>query len=283
VQRVLQRGGQVKVVFMTSGDGYPEGITRAEHIAQPLPQDYRQYGALRRAEALQALGTFGIQKKNVLFLGFPDRGLCPIFLGHWVDKPPYYRSPYTQQDRPLPETVHLSDTEYDGEDLKKELAHIIVDFRPTLVVSPHPRDQHPDHCATYFFVQEALRTVAAQHPALHPVFLRFLIHFGQWPLDIDAGVGGGTTLTPPLSFPEPNTPWLSLTLTSAEIEAKRQALLQYQSQMVVMGPYLLSFVRANELFSLVPQTSTAETEKQQCCGQPVISQQPRELTPANAS
>jgi hypothetical protein len=31
---------------------------------------------------------------------------------------------------------------------------------------------------------------------------------------------------------------------------KRQALLEYQTQMLVMGRYLLSFARSNELFLL---------------------------------
>src|SRR5215510_1938035 len=106
---------------MTSGDGYPEGVAITTHIAQPLPQDYQEYGALRRAESLQALGSLGRLQRDITFLGFPDRGLCPILLGHWNDAPPYYRSPYIQQDRPLPYAALLSNIQYDGEDLQREL------------------------------------------------------------------------------------------------------------------------------------------------------------------
>src|SRR6266508_4539922 len=44
IQRVLRVGGAVKVVFMTSGDGFPEGVELEERIAHPTAQDYREYG-----------------------------------------------------------------------------------------------------------------------------------------------------------------------------------------------------------------------------------------------
>ncbi len=142
-----------------------------------------------------------------------------------------------------------------------------TDFRPTLIVTPHPQDQHPDHCATYFFVRAALHAYGDQHPALHPVFLRFLIHFGQWPQDTKTSVSYEPHLMPPLPFPEGQISWLSLPLTASEIDGKRRVLTQYKSQMLVMGSYLLSFVRANELFSPAPHTDVEENEKLRCCGQ----------------
>src|SRR5215467_12683023 len=78
IQRVLHAGGAVKVVFMTSGDGYPVGVTLARHVQHPQAQDYREYGRLRQEEAKQALAVLGVSTKKVAFLGFPDNGLCPI-------------------------------------------------------------------------------------------------------------------------------------------------------------------------------------------------------------
>lgn len=49
IQRVLKSGGRVKVVFMTSGEGYAEGVEMQDRIADPTAKDYRGYGALRRA------------------------------------------------------------------------------------------------------------------------------------------------------------------------------------------------------------------------------------------
>ena len=108
---------------MTSGDGYPEGIRAKDHILQPTAQDFRAYGVLRQDEALHALATLGVQKREVIFLGFPDRGLCAILRHYWADKPPYYMSPYTLEDRPPLGDVLLPHTEYDGGDLKREVRH----------------------------------------------------------------------------------------------------------------------------------------------------------------
>jgi LmbE family N-acetylglucosaminyl deacetylase len=75
IQRVLKAGGKVKVVFITSGDGFPEGVEDEDHISTPTAKDYRRYGVERREEALKATATLGMKERNVIFLGFPDAGL----------------------------------------------------------------------------------------------------------------------------------------------------------------------------------------------------------------
>ncbi len=48
---------------------------------------------------------------------------------------------------------------------------------------------------------------------------------------------------------------------------KRKALLRYHSQMLAMGRYLLSFARANELFSWDRIRTDDEQAKKRCCEQ----------------
>lgn len=264
IQRVLSNGGAVQIVFLTSGDGYPEGVELEEHISHPTAQDYRAYGTLRQEEARRVLTTLSVKEQDVIFLGFPDRGLCPLLHRYWSDRGSSYVSPFTQEDRPPPADVILPRTDYTGEDLLRELIRIVRAFHPTLVALPHPRDQHPDHCATYFFVQEALHALRNQEPTLRPHVLTFLIHFGQWP--IGNGAGTGAQLHPPYDFPKEETAWLSLPLSTKEAETKRKALLHYHSQMLAMGRYLLSFSRANELFVLDPKSRAEPDEKERCCG-----------------
>jgi LmbE family N-acetylglucosaminyl deacetylase len=264
MQRVLRMGGSVRVVLLTSGDGYPEGVELEEQISRPTAQDYRAYGELRQEEAWQVLATLGVKEQDRIFLGFPDGGLCALLRQYRSDGGPAYRSPFTLQDRPPPTEVIVPDTEYKGEDLKRELERVLRDFRPTIVVTPHPRDQHPDHCATFFFVRDVLSNLAASTPPLRPLFLTFLVHFGQWPMSGEAGTGA--RLHPPPSFPTAETQWIVFPLSPAEMATKRRALLQYRSQMLVMGRYLLSFARANELF-LPVQEKEEELQVIGCCGQ----------------
>lgn len=264
IRHVLGNGGAVRVVFLTSGDGYPEGVELEEHISHPTAQDYRAYGTLRQKEALQVLATLGVKEQNISFLGFPDRGLCSLLVQYWSNKRPYYLSPFTQEDRPPSAEVILPGTGYSGEDLKREISRVLTAFRPTLLALPHPADQHPDHCATYFFVQAALKEHRKNVPVLPPHVLLFLVHFGQWPVGDDAG--GGSRLHPPRDFPEKENLWRSFPLSAEEAETKRKALLQYHSQLLAMGRYLLSFARGNELFLLDHPTTEEAQEQERCCG-----------------
>ena len=265
IQRVLHHGGEVNVVHLTSGDGYAEGLALEEHIVHPNAQDFRAYGARRHEEGLRALATLGVPKQGMTFLGFPDRGLCPLLRKYWTDHPPYYVSPYTQEDHPLSGDELLPQIEYDGEDLTHEIAQLLTQFRPTLIAVTHPQDQHPDHCATYFFVKRALQQLEGKALSWHPTVLTFLIHFGQWPTEANAD--SFSPLLPPLDFSTAGESWVQFPLSPKERETKRQALAQHQSQMAVMGPYLMSFVRANELF--LPDLPTRENtlSQQLCCGQ----------------
>jgi LmbE family N-acetylglucosaminyl deacetylase len=265
IQRVLGVGGAVKVVFMTSGDGYPEGVEMEEHISHPTAQDFREYGMERQEEAVRVLETLGMKEKDVIFLGFPDGGLCSILSRYQSDDGPDYKSPFTLEDRPPPADVILPNTEYNGEDLKRAISQVLVDFRPTLLVTTHPRDQHPDHHSTYFFVKETLKALEKQKPSWKPQMLTFLIHFGQWPLD--GGGGTGSRLYPPQGFPEKDIEWIFFPLSPQEVETERRALLQYHTQMLVMGRYLLSFARANELFSFDRPRTEKEVEELRRCEQ----------------
>ncbi len=252
IQRVLHAGGAVKVVFMTSGDGFPVGVTSARHVQHPQAQDYREYGRLRQEEAKQALAILGVSTKKVAFLGFPDSGLCPLQMTYQIDNGRNYLSPFTLEDRPPTADVVLPRTEYNGEDLTKELTWVLSRFRPTLVVTVHPLDRHPDHCATYRFVSEALHALPKDNTAVHPTLLTFLVHFGNWwpMLSRDRAE---QQLHLPQNFPEAEATWRSFPLSPAEMQTKRQALMQYHSQMLVMGQYLLNFVQTNELFAIEPQ------------------------------
>ncbi|MGC2432545.1 MAG: PIG-L family deacetylase [Desulfobaccales bacterium] len=247
IQRVLREGGKVKVVFMTNGAGFPEGVEQKDRISNPTAKDYRDYGDERRGEALMADTKLGLREGEITFLGFPDGGLTSLF-SKYCSGSQAYRSPYTKQNCPPPLEIVIPHTIYTGDDLTREIERKILDFRPDVVATTPPQDEHPDHHATYSFVMEALARLSKKHPGLKPRVLTFLVHFGQWP--IAQGAGTGSHLNPPEGFPDKGIHWVSLALTPEEAATKRQAILEYHTQMLVMGRYLLSFARSNELFIL---------------------------------
>ena len=248
IQRILSLGGKVRVVFMTSGDGFPEGVELEDHISHPTANDYRKYGKEREGEALKALSVLGLKKHDVTFLGFPDGGLTYL-LSKFRSDPQAYTSPFTLENHPPASDMIIPHTDYNDRDLRKEIVRMLADFRPNLLATTPAEDQHPDHYATYHFVREALLDLGKKDPTINPSVLTFLIHFNQWPVQ---GSGTGSRLDPPEDFPDKihakEAKWISFPLSPREAEKKREALLQYHTQMLVMGRCLMSFARANELF-----------------------------------
>jgi LmbE family N-acetylglucosaminyl deacetylase len=248
IQRVLSLGGKVKVVFMTSGDGFPEGVELEDHISHPTANDYRKYGKEREGEALKALSVLGLKKRDVTFLGFPDGGLTYL-LSKFRSDPQTYTSPFTLENHPPASDMIIPNTDYNDSDLRKEIVRLLADFRPDLLATTPAEDQHPDHYATYHFVREGLMDLGKKDSTIKPRLLTFLIHFNQWPVQ---GSGTGSRLDPPEDFPDKahakETRWISFPLSPREVETKREAILQYHTQMLVMGRSLLGFARANELF-----------------------------------
>jgi LmbE family N-acetylglucosaminyl deacetylase len=264
IQRVLSMGGKVKVVFLTNGDGFPEGVEKEDHITHPKAEDYRKYGEERKQEALEALAVLGLTAQDVVFLGFPDGGLCQLVWKFRHD-PQAYQSPYTQERHPPASEMILPHTDYNGRDLIKELARVLLDFRPTLLAMTPPQDEHPDHCTTFYFVKKALADLTKQQgPVIKPQILTYLVHLGQWP--VGQGSGTGSRLHPPEGFPDQTVLWISFSLQPNEAEAKRKAILCYHSQMLVMGRFLMSFARTNELFVLEKDGAAKEMGKIPCCG-----------------
>jgi LmbE family N-acetylglucosaminyl deacetylase len=245
MRRVVSSGGAVHVVWMTSGDGFPEGVETAEGIAHPRPQDFRSYGRIREGEARAAVAVLGVKGQALTFLGFPDEGLCELASTYLSAKARAFESPFTERiSPPLTEQV-IRGVRYRGTDLRRELGRLVVAFAPTVMVTVHPEDDHPDHCSTHIFVREALDALAAQGRG-RPLLLHYLIHYAHWPLSEDAGIGH--ELRPPGGFPITEGRWTSLALTQDEMIAKKEALLQYHSQMLVMGRFMQGFARSNELF-----------------------------------
>ena len=245
IQRVLASGGKVHVVLLTSGDGFPEGVEVASALAHPSPSDFRGYGTRREAETRDALASLGVSPASTTFLGFPDEGLCRIASTYLFDKRRAFESPYTTRVSPPPSEQIVRGIRYRGVDVRRELERLITDFGPTLLLLPHPEDEHPDHCSTHIFTREALSAVPAQ-VRFRARVLHYLVHYEQWPLSADGGTG--KVLNPPAGFPANEGRWLSLPLTDDEIDHKKQALLLYKTQMLVIGRFMLAFGRANELF-----------------------------------
>ncbi|HLY38721.1 MAG TPA: PIG-L family deacetylase [Candidatus Binatia bacterium] len=242
IARLSRAGAPLRVVFMTNGDGYERAVEQDLDVEHPSEADYLTFGAVRQREATAAVAHLGVSRREIRFLGFPDGGLGALWQLHWLRSHPY-TSPYTGESSP-PEPEGVG---YDGQDLTSVVSRLLRDFRPSVVVMPHPYDTHPDHVNTAYFVTEALTSLQAEHvlPARVTV-LTYLVHHGWWP----ATRGPDFDRMYPLAT-VPDTAWVETELAPAERDAKRAALEEYKTQLEVMNGFLRSFVTRNELFATV--------------------------------
>jgi LmbE family N-acetylglucosaminyl deacetylase len=239
MQRVRQAGGQVSVVWLTSGDAARMTLLLIEHTLFADAGKARALGTRRMAEARAATTLLGVPAAQQLFLGYPDGGLEQL-LG-------CYRSrSYTSRTTGAA-AVPYADTlgpghPYTGESLQADFTAALRQLAPTLILAPSPLDAHPDHRAAGRLAAAVTAQLGAR------VSLRYwIVHGGEgWPSP--RGLNPGIPLTlPPLGRALGPVPFM---VSPAEEDLKLAALQAYGTQMQVLGPFLLAFVRTTELFSV---------------------------------
>ncbi len=242
----VQAGSEVTVVILTNGDGNKFSAAVLGRRFRPRPNDFIREGRIRQAESVTALGRLGIDRNHVIFMGFPDRGLSFLLTPNWSRNSPY-RSPFTRASSPpYPDVYRATSSRYSGEDLLINLAEVISQVRPTVVLMHSDLDEHPDHKAVHAFVTMALDR-DARLLNLSPQRYTFVIHADEFPRPLRYAP---TALLVPPERLRNQAQWLMFELSPALVELKRDAIRAYRTQ--YESPYLRlllnSFIRRNELF-----------------------------------
>lgn len=282
IQMALERGAQVKVVIMTNGDGQLVAPLLLQQRWVPRPAAYVAAGEQRQAESLAALQSLGVPADSILFLGYPDRGLNKLWESYWGDNCPW-RAPYTRASQsPYPLTFNPPAT-YCGQHVLDDLQAIIGAYRPDLVLVPHPNDDHPDHRAASNFTRLALAAAIADEPAYNPAIWGYLIHFGYYPQP--RGSHPAEQLLPPVPLVGEGIEWARLDLAPAQIQAKADALHTYATQQFLLGSFLSSFVRQDEIFVNVasldisrPDQADTDLPEQELLASPKLPEPAEEST-----
>jgi len=256
VQRVHARGGSVRIVLVTAGDGYVEAVVHETGSLRPRPAQYIRYGERRLREARAAVRQLAPDGVRLQVLGFPDGGLETLLQAHWWRNRPERSSTTRASDPPYDDALE-PDVPYDGDDLRRELENIVDDVQPTIVVFPDPHDAHPDHRAAALFTMLALADwlgKGVKGPAATPRLLAYLIHWPNWPVDWSATPARPAAAQASLELPaqlQREGPVRVLTLTDAEVATKRAALAKHVTQQEEMPALLAAFVRRTEPFTLI--------------------------------
>jgi LmbE family N-acetylglucosaminyl deacetylase len=243
----VRAGAAAKVVVVSNGESYHNAAVHLCGSPLPGPREHITLGQRRQRESQSALRVLGLAPDQVVFLGYPDRGLTAMWLTHWEPNRPY-TSPYTRTDRSPYREVRRPGASYCGRSLVEDLAALLREFRPTLVVLPHPGDRNQDHAVLYGYGTAALHEaglLGAVRLLVYPV------HVPGWPSP--RGLRPEQPLLPPASLSEAGTRWVRLPLDQDSVRCKQGAIMCYRSQLTVERDYLLSFARTNELFGLLPK------------------------------
>jgi LmbE family N-acetylglucosaminyl deacetylase len=244
IQRALQHGCMVKVVFITCGDGVGKIDYPKYRLTGPRPAHFEKIALRRIEEARKALRTIGVADSDILFLGFPDGCLQNLWWDNWDDCKPC-TSPYTRNSSVIYRDAYKPDTLHSGNQLAELIKNIIADFGPQCIVYPHFYDFHADHFSTNNFVKYAIARTE-----INATELTYLVHRETWPLPL--GKHRKMRLYPPNSLLNCRIQWQSLELTEEELARKEQSLAAHKTQLAsrINRMYLLSFVRENELFGI---------------------------------
>lgn len=251
IHRAVMEGIPVHVVMMTNGDGFTLAAAEEHLRLRPSPQDYIRLAQERQRETLDALSVLGVPAENILFLGYPDRGLAPMWTTHWSPDQPYF-SRFTQTSRSPYSNSFTPGALYCGQSAVEDLRRVLLSLKPTVLVYPHPMDAHPDHYATNAFVNYTLQELRDEgYPFANQMrqYL-YLVHRGDWPAP--KGLNLASSLLPPGPLVHTDTAWFAFALDADSTWAKYQAILRYRSQVRIMERYLESFARKNDLLGTMP-------------------------------
>ncbi len=250
------RGDDVRVVILTNGDGFRISAAQEFHELTVPPADFVRYGYLRQAEARTALGVLGIPADHVHFLGYPDRGLMPMWTSNWSASAPT-TSAYTHLDHSPYTDAETPRAPYCGAALLADIKRQMIADQPTDIYVTHPNDDHPDHAAASVFVRTALEQLRASgQPWAQTARLHYyLVHRGDWPTP--QGLHEDAALLPPGPMAELDTHWAALPLARYDTQKKYAAIKRYRSQVEMSSRFLFSFARANELFGTLGPDNSA--------------------------
>ena len=241
IQAALAMKVPVRVVWLTCGDNNEWSfILYRKHLVIKAAAE-RAMGEVRHDEAVAAMKALGLSPEHLAFLGYPDFGTLTIWDRHWGDSPPF-KSMLTKVTSVPYTNAFRYGASYKGQDILRDLTTNLREFKPTKVFCSHPSDLNVDHQALYLFTRIALWDLEKEmRPALYP----FPVHAAKWPKP--DGLHPELPLSPPAQLAS-GINWAIHPLTGDQAQAKEAALRAHRSQMDYSKGFMLSFVRANELF-----------------------------------
>ena len=238
IQQAMARDRRVRIVFSTSGDGYPRAAARlaGKTLGELEPSDFLRLGEARRAEALAADRELGLAERDLVHLGFPDGSFGRVLAATGSEPA---QSPLTQlTESPTTGAPYTHRAALDA------FVRALEDSRPAEVYVTHAADEHGDHSATHQIVTEAIQKTGSTAR-----LFTFMVHAAhdRWP---DPGPQFETKTIDGVVYPR-GVKWpppVRVRLLPGQAANKFRALKKNESQWALDHDYLGSFVKSEEVF-----------------------------------
>jgi LmbE family N-acetylglucosaminyl deacetylase len=216
----IAAGAEVWITYLTAGDHSRSALV-ANRLTFFATASFNRKGERRFREAITAGERLGVAEERLILLGYPDRGLTRM-----QRRPDHtHRSASTGRRAVHHGSAMSPGAPYRIDSLARDLAQILAEIEPDIVIAPSKRDRHPDHRAAAVLVSEALASSGAT-----PVRLGYMIH------------GKAATFARRLAArvePSPETDaeeWLVYPLSRETADEKHRIMAAYRSQQ--RSPYL---------------------------------------------
>jgi LmbE family N-acetylglucosaminyl deacetylase len=257
IMQALARGTRVKVVAITSGDGFPAAAAGVTHkrVDQVGPDDFLALSRLRQTESRTALEILGGQADDLIVFGYPDSDLGNLY-DSTDDK--VFRQQFTRKNetyaliqKDYHTSVHGKPAPYQRSSVLGDLVELLTTLQPTEIYVTDETDGHIDHRAAFWFVRDAARQVGYKG-----AFYTYLVHgLPSWPfppgitpkLTFESRKVDGEVAPRGLPWPPPRR----VLLTPEQAQRKLKSIQAHNIPVIGFPDHqkeMESFVKSEEVF-----------------------------------
>jgi LmbE family N-acetylglucosaminyl deacetylase len=257
IMQALARGARVKVVDITSGDGFDAAAAGLSHkkINQLGPDDFFALSRLRETQSRNALEILGGKADDLILLGYPDGDLGNLY--HGTDNK-IIRQQFTQKNetyaliqKDYHTSVHGKPAPYQRSSVLGDLVELLTTLHPSEIYVTDETDGHIDHRAAFWFVRDA-----AQQVGYTGAFYTYLVHgLPAWPFPpgvtphrpFESRKVDGQVAPRGLPWPPPRR----VPLTPEQASLKLKSIQAHNIAVVGMPDHqkeMESFVKSEEVF-----------------------------------
>lgn len=251
---------------MTNGDAYIRASSNwfKKSPEKLTPQDYIAFGKQRCNEAQKAAEKLGLDAQAEVFLGYPDKGLLPLWEEKYNINPndlksrdyTLYASEATKRfSSPYKTTFNRAGKGYNRQNLLSDIKDILKKYKPKRIYTPHPLDAYSDHKATTWFVNLALvelqkegeewvNDLGVSYYLVHGRFADFMYSPRQMP--------------PKLKQPDIFSQASPVAIDTSQFKGQKEAALnEYHTQLNTQEEkdFLKKFIQNEEFFWDVPDNA----------------------------